>query len=127
MEVVVTDVLKDHRAACDGFREAVRSSAGRWHAPSPCTEWDARAIIEHVIGFHVVLLLRPPDAKPKRPREDPEARWEATVDALFPALSHPGVLDAQRQHLSPLQLRKCPSPLIAKVPRSGGVLSASTP
>jgi hypothetical protein len=22
-----------------------------WPAPSPCTEWDARAVVEHVIGF----------------------------------------------------------------------------
>jgi uncharacterized protein (TIGR03086 family) len=97
--VVVTDVIQDHRLACDGFATVVRLAAGRWEAPSPCTEWDARGVLEHVIGFHDVLLLRPLQAKPTRPKDDPEARWAATVDALFSALSRPGVLETPRESL----------------------------
>jgi len=99
MEAAATDVIQDHRLACERFTAAVCSAAGRWGAPSPCTEWDARAVLEHVIGFHDVLLLLPLEAKPTRPKDDPEARWTVTVDALFPALSRPGVLDAQRKAL----------------------------
>ncbi len=95
----MTDVIEDHRLACDGFAAAVRSAAGRWDAPSPCTEWDARGVLEHVIGFHDVLLLVPLEAKPDRPRDDPDERWRVTVDALFEVLGRPGVLDAQRQGL----------------------------
>lgn len=95
----MTDVLQDHRQACDGFSSAVRSVSERWDAPSPCTEWDARGVVEHVIGFHDVLLLRPLDAKPNRPKDDPETRWAVTVDSLFSALSRPGVLNEQRESL----------------------------
>src|ERR1700681_1802660 len=95
----MTDVIQDHRQACDGFTAAVGSAAGRWDAPSPCTEWDSRGVLEHVIGFHDVLLLRPLEAKPDRPKDDPDARWAVTVDALFSALSRPGVVDAQRGSL----------------------------
>ena len=54
-----------------------------WDAPTPCNEWDARALVEHVIGFHEVLLLQPNGIKAHRPREGPAARWRATQDAMF--------------------------------------------
>jgi len=95
----VVEVLEDHRQACDGFTVAVRSSTGHWDAPSPCAEWDARGVLEHVIGFHDVLLLRPLEAKPTRPKDDPETRWAVTVDALFSTLSRPGVLNEKRTSL----------------------------
>ena len=43
-------------------------------------------MLDHVIGFHDVLLLRPLGLKPNRPRDDPRARWQATYDALTEAL-----------------------------------------
>jgi hypothetical protein len=55
--------------------------------------------LEHVIGFHDVLLLRPLAAKPTRPKDDPIARWRLSEDALSSALSRPGVLTAERQGL----------------------------
>ena len=39
-------------------------------------------MLEHVIGFHDVLLLRPLGLKPERPRDDPQIRWELTYGAL---------------------------------------------
>lgn len=71
-----------HLAVCRRFGEAVRSANGRWDRRSPCDAWDARGVLEHVIGFHDVLLLRPLGLKPDRPREDPQLRWELTYDAL---------------------------------------------
>lgn len=58
----------------------------RWGRASPCTEWDARGVLEHVIGFHDVLLLRPLDAKPQRPKDDPVARWQVTEAAIGGAI-----------------------------------------
>jgi uncharacterized protein (TIGR03086 family) len=95
----MTDVLADHRQACDGFTAAVRAAAGHWDVPSPCTEWDARDVLEHVIGFHDILLLRPLEAKPSRPKDDPQARWALTVDALFEVLNRRAVLDEKRRSL----------------------------
>jgi uncharacterized protein (TIGR03086 family) len=83
-----------HRRVCAGF-SAVADGVpdGRWDDPTPCTEWDARALVEHVIGFHELLLLRPMGVRAHRPREGPAARWRATSDAMLEALSAEGTLD----------------------------------
>jgi hypothetical protein len=39
-------------------------------------------VLEHVIGFHDVLLLRPLGLKPDRPRDDPQIRWDLTYAQL---------------------------------------------
>ena len=65
----------------------------QWGRATPCTEWDARALVEHVIGFHDFLLLRPMGVRANRPRGDPVARWEATRTAIFAALDAPGAID----------------------------------
>src|SRR5260370_1230179 len=50
--------ISRHRRACQGFADVVRAvPAGRWAGPTPCSEWDAAALVEHVIGFHEFLLL----------------------------------------------------------------------
>ena len=71
-----------HLAVCRRFGESVRAADGRWNRRSPCDAWDARGVLEHVIGFHDVLLLRPLGLKPDRPRDDPLVRWQLTYDQL---------------------------------------------
>ncbi|HME77668.1 MAG TPA: maleylpyruvate isomerase family mycothiol-dependent enzyme [Mycobacterium sp.] len=71
-----------HLAVCRRFGESVRAAIGKWERASPCDAWDARGVLEHVIGFHDVLLLRPLGLKPDRPRDDPQTRWELTYAAL---------------------------------------------
>jgi uncharacterized protein (TIGR03086 family) len=71
-----------HLAVCRRFGESVRAANGKWDRRSPCDAWDARGVLEHVIGFHDVLLLRPLGLKPDRPRDDPQLRWELTCRAL---------------------------------------------
>ncbi len=71
-----------HLAVCRRFGEAVRAANGKWERRSPCDAWDARGVLEHVIGFHDVLLLRPLGLKPDRPRDDPRRRWELTYGRL---------------------------------------------
>jgi len=84
---VIDDGVADlHLAVCRRFGEAVRSAHGKWDRRSPCDEWDARAVLEHVIGFHDVLVLRPLALKPDRPRHDPQMRWQLTYDSLEEAL-----------------------------------------
>ena len=87
-------LIERHRRACDGFAAVTDAvPADGWRAPTPCTEWDARALVEHVIGFHDFLLLRPMGVRANRPRDDEPARWRATSDALFAALAPAGALD----------------------------------
>jgi uncharacterized protein (TIGR03086 family) len=90
---VGTDAVARHLRACDGFSAVVEVVGDRWSAPSPCPEWDARGVVEHVIGFHDVLLLRPLWLKPHRPKGDPVARWEVTVAAIASALDEANVAD----------------------------------
>jgi uncharacterized protein (TIGR03086 family) len=71
-----------HLAVCRRFGEAVVAANGKWDRRSPCDAWDARGVLEHVIGFHDVLLLRAMGLKPHRPRDDPQLRWELTYGAL---------------------------------------------
>jgi uncharacterized protein (TIGR03086 family) len=86
------DAVADHRRACQGLTTVVgQVPADAWNAPTPCSEWDAQALVEHVIGFHEFLLLRPLGVRAQRPREGPAARWLATVAAIDAALRHPGL------------------------------------
>jgi uncharacterized protein (TIGR03086 family) len=95
-----TDAGELHLAVCRRFGAAVRSADGKWDRQSPCATWNARDVLEHVIGFHDVLLLRPLGLKPDRPREDPQRRWELTYHQLRKAFSQDlfdrAVLDADK-------------------------------
>jgi uncharacterized protein (TIGR03086 family) len=88
------EIAVRHLRACERFGDAVAAADGKWSEPSPCIEWDARGVLEHVIGFHDVLLLRPLNAKPDRPRDDPLQRWLVTYRALGTVLTRPGFCDA---------------------------------
>jgi uncharacterized protein (TIGR03086 family) len=79
MAVEVGDL---HLAVCRRFGGAVESADGRWDHRAPCDAWDARAVLEHVIGFHDALLLRPLGLKPDRPRDNPLQRWQLTFQRL---------------------------------------------
>lgn len=90
----MTELIEAHRRACAEFsRVAALVPPDQWERPTPCSEWDARAVVEHVIGFHDFLLLRPLGVRANRPRTDPSARWEATRVAIFQALDQPGTID----------------------------------
>ncbi len=86
----MSSAVEFHRRACTGF-SGVAAQLGdeQWSRPTPCTDWDARALVEHVIGFHEVLLLRPLGVRAHRPKTGPAERWEATSAAMFAALHEP--------------------------------------
>jgi uncharacterized protein (TIGR03086 family) len=84
--------IERHLRVCRSFGDEVSAVGARWRSPSPCVGWDARAVLEHVIGFHDVVLLGPLGAKPQRPKGEPEVRWTLTFDALDQLLtSRPGL------------------------------------
>lgn len=103
-------LVERHRRAGDGFsRVADAFGAEQWSLPTPCPEWNARALVEHVIGFHEFLLLRPLGLRANRPREDAARRWRATAGALFSYLETDDALDRVTElpgggHSSPRQM-----------------------
>ena len=75
------DVSANHHRACERFSAIVAQGEGRWANSSPCPEWDARSVVEHLVENYNNLLLRPTGAEPVGPSDDPIARWAAAVDA----------------------------------------------
>ncbi len=50
------DAATAFRRASDGYlQQAQRISAGQWSAATPCTEWDVRALVNHVTGEYLWL------------------------------------------------------------------------
>jgi len=90
----VSEDAERHRRACVGWTAVVDGvEPGRWEVPTPCSEWDAGALVEHVIGFHEFLLLRPVGRQADRPRRGPAARWRATDVTIQQLLASPALLD----------------------------------
>src|SRR5688572_19325734 len=81
------DVISNYRRAGEQFAAVVAQGGGRWTNPSPCPGWDARAVVEHVIGVNNDFLLRPAGTEAKLRGDDPEARWSATLDAVDSAIA----------------------------------------
>lgn len=45
------DITKHHRRAVENFAQKVQQvSDDQWDAQTPCTEWDVRALVNHVVG-----------------------------------------------------------------------------
>ncbi|HEY1444417.1 MAG TPA: hypothetical protein VGF51_05930 [Acidimicrobiales bacterium] len=86
-------LLVEYRAACNAFAGALRAVGDHWDAPTPANEGNAGDVTDHVFASHESLLLRPLDLMPDRWGVDRVARWDEILDALFPALERPGMLD----------------------------------
>ena len=45
------DITRLHRTAVENFAQKVQQvSDDQWGEPTPCTEWDVRALVNHVVG-----------------------------------------------------------------------------
>jgi uncharacterized protein (TIGR03086 family) len=98
-----------YRRSVDGFAERVRLvPEDRWSAPTPCTDWDVRALVNHVVGEQrwSVPLFAGATIEEVGDRfngdllgTDPVgSAWEAAA-AAKDAMSAPGALD-RTVHLS---------------------------
>jgi len=105
----MTETERLFRLAVDEFgRRVAAVPEDRWAAPTPCAEWDVRALVNHL----VYELRWAPDLLAGRTVEDvgdayegellgadPVASWEAAADGARAAVAADGALDAT-VHLS---------------------------
>jgi len=92
------EVAARYRRRADTFETTVRAAAdGDWSRPSPCTDWDARDVVRHIVDMHRVVL-RPYDrADEPWPSvdDDPLAAFRTARAAVEEVLDDP-VLAAQQ-------------------------------
>lgn len=75
--------------------------ADQWSDPTPCTEWDVRRLVGHVIGMNLVFAaLMADQPAPSRPPDDhiepdPPGAYRASSAALLLAFGEPGAMDRQ--------------------------------
>ncbi|MGY1823388.1 TIGR03086 family metal-binding protein [Geodermatophilus sp. SYSU D00079] len=98
----LAEVAERYRRRADAF-EATAAGVpdDAWSRPSPCTEWDARGVVRHVVDMHHVAL-RPHDRTPAAAPsvdEDPVAAFRAARAEVEAVLADPAL--AARETHSP--------------------------
>jgi uncharacterized protein (TIGR03086 family) len=87
------DLIDRYNDAAEGF--TVRLDAvgdDQWTNPTPCTDWDVRQLVDHVITIQQQIPegLGVPVADDSA---EPEEKWNAVRAAAVKALRQPGVLE----------------------------------
>lgn len=95
----LADLERASRALAD-LIAAVRP--GQWTAPTPCTEWSVRDLVDHLVGSNLMFLAifgeRPmPERGTDILGDDPVAAYTASANALAAAFARPGLLQETYQ------------------------------
>jgi len=82
-----------------------RIAADQWTAPTPCTEWTVRDVVNHLVGMNLVFVaLFEGSPMPMRGADrlgaDPVGAYHRSAAALQAAAARPGVL--QRSQATPV-------------------------
>jgi uncharacterized protein (TIGR03086 family) len=103
---MTTASVEDLERACGAVGDVIAAvRPGQWTAPTPCTEWSVRDVVNHLVGMNLVFaaLLEGgpmPERGADRLGDDPLGAYQASVAALQDAFGHPGVLE--RSYAGPL-------------------------
>lgn len=73
-------------------------TADQWAAPTPCTEWSVRDVVNHLVGMNLVFVaMFDQSPMPERGTDqlgaDPAGAYRRSSAALQAAAARPGVLD----------------------------------
>jgi uncharacterized protein (TIGR03086 family) len=95
--------LEQHERAMEEFDQRVRMiGEDQWRAPTPCTEWNVRDLVNHLVGEQLwaPLLLDGATLEDVGDRfdgdqlgDDPVVTWERASRAAREAFIRPGALD----------------------------------
>jgi uncharacterized protein (TIGR03086 family) len=86
------NIVDRYQAAAEGFTARLDAVADdQWDSPTPCTDWDVRQLVDHVIDIQRQI----PEGLGVAAGDgaDAQERWDATRAAAVEALRQPGVLD----------------------------------
>ncbi|MFE3583220.1 TIGR03086 family metal-binding protein [Streptomyces vinaceus] len=97
-------LLERHAEALGLFGGRVRAvGEGQWGAPTPCTEWTVRDLVNHVTGEQLWIPPMVTDGRTIEDigdafagdvlGEDPAGAWERASSAAHAAFTVPGALD----------------------------------
>jgi uncharacterized protein (TIGR03086 family) len=87
------DLVDRYEEAAAGFTDRLDAVADdQWSKPTPCTDWDVRQLVDHVITIQRQI----PDSLDVPVDDDgtdPKALWNAVRDAALTALRQPNVME----------------------------------
>jgi uncharacterized protein (TIGR03086 family) len=94
-DVVTVDQLSRALSAVGDLIAGVREE--QWSAPTPCTDWTVRELVNHLVGMNLVFasLLgdeAPPERGAERIGDDPLGAYRESGSLLTAAFDRPGVL-----------------------------------
>ncbi|MGI8947623.1 MAG: maleylpyruvate isomerase family mycothiol-dependent enzyme [Ornithinimicrobium sp.] len=87
-----TDLAQDYRAKAEAI-QVIASAAGPqgWQRPSPCEEWSARDVIDHLVDTQRDFLGERGLSVPEGDADDPAQRWRGHYRAVADLLADPSV------------------------------------
>jgi len=88
----VSEVSERYGRVAEGFDTRLRRvEPEQWGAPTPCSEWDVRALVVHVIDTHRRIVANLDGAPPEEadPVGDLAAQWSQSSAAVKAALADP--------------------------------------
>ena len=95
------DLIESYERATAWTATKVAGAAADLDAPTPCSEWTVRRLLDHLLAAQAVFassptdgtIAPPPTPPPELVGDDPVAQYEQARQATLAAYSEPGVLD----------------------------------
>jgi uncharacterized protein (TIGR03086 family) len=88
----VSEVSDRYKRVSEGFGARLRwVTPDQWAAPTPCTEWEIRDLVTHVIATHWRILANLDASAPHQvdPASDLSTQWSEASAAVKAALADP--------------------------------------
>ncbi|WP_434599777.1 TIGR03086 family metal-binding protein [Streptomyces sp. A5-4] len=95
---MTTASVEDLARACEAVGDLIAEiRPEQWTAPTPCTEWNVRDVVDHLVGMDLVFAAMldggpMPERGADRLGDDPAGSYRSSSASLQAAFSRPAVL-----------------------------------